>query len=270
MQKTLVIKFGGEIVENENDLNNLLDSVKQLYLQNNIILVHGGGPLATSLSKRLGVVPNKIGGRRVTDKETLEIIKMTLPGIVNSNILAMMKSKKLPGVSLSGITLFTAKKRPPRLISGAGDKKIDLGFVGDIIDVNQNILNTLFAAKLIPVISPLCADEQGVCLNINADTVATSLAHKIKADQLVLITKIGGVFKDIKNPQSKIDKLNITQAKQAIADGIIQGGMIPKIEESFKLLEKQLNWVHIVGTAKPETLLNEINNPGSEGTAICK
>ncbi len=269
MTRPIVIKFGGEIVEDPTDLNNLLTSVKQLHLQGEkIILIHGGGPLASSLSQRLGITPKKVGGRRVTDTETLEVMKMVLPGIINSNILALLKKKEVPCSTLSGINLFHAEKRPPKIVSGSGGKEIDFGAVGDLISVDTTLINLLLTANIIPVISPLCASNQGHCLNINADTIATFIAANTDAKDLVLITKVGAVFEDINNPQSKIDQLSVAQAQEKIAQGVIQGGMIPKLEESFPLLKKQLKKIHIVGTANTTTLLNEIKEPGSEGTVI--
>jgi acetylglutamate kinase len=269
LENTTVIKFGGEIVDNTTDLNNLLDSVKQLqHMGEDIILVHGGGPRASKLSKKLGIEPHKIGGRRVTDKETLDVMKMALPGLINSDILCMMKEKKIKATSLSGVSLFHTKKRPPLIISGSQGKMVDFGYVGDVYGVDIDLLSLFVNNKVIPVISPLCCDNSGMGLNINADAVATSLALHINAKRLVLITKIGGVFKDINDPDSKISSLTIRQAQQCIKDKIIQDGMIPKIEECFKLLDHGLKQVHIVGTQNSETLLNEIKTAGSEGTVI--
>jgi acetylglutamate kinase len=265
----IVIKFGGEITDTPSDLSNLLDSVKILHEKGQrVVLVHGGGPRANHISKEFGITPIKVGGRRVTDRETLDVVKMVLPGIINSDILAMAKSKSIPAVSLSGISLFTAKKRPPLVVSGSNGEKIDFGYVGDIHGVNEDILSTLLSNNLIPVISPLCSDDSGVQLNINADTVACSLAYYIKAKGLTLITKVGGVFRDINDSDSLIHSLNINEAKQCIQDGVIQGGMIPKIEETFRLLENGLERVYVVGTTTDKTLLNAIENPGSEGTYI--
>lgn len=269
LEDILIIKFGGEVVDSANDLSNLLDSVQQLYKQGEkIVLVHGGGPRASQLSQQLGIVPNKVGGRRITDAPTLEVMKMTLPGLISSDILCMMKAKKIPSCSLSGISLFQAQKRPPVVVSGSNQEKIDFGFVGDVHGVDIELLQMYINNNIIPVISPLCSSDKGVGLNINADTVATSLALHTKAKGIVLITKVGAVFKNIDDQSTKISTLTIEQAKKCIADGIIQGGMIPKIEECFKLLHNGLSRVHIVGTQTNKTLLNEIVTPGSEGTVL--
>lgn len=271
MTQPLVIKFGGEIVESREDLANLVSSVKSLYEQNNqIILVHGGGPLATKLSKQMGLVPEMVGGRRVTNSETLDVMKMVLPGIINSNVLGILKKSSLPAISSSGISFIRSHKRPPKAVSGSDGKVVDFGFVGDIDEVDPTQLNWLLEGDFIPVVSPLTCDQNGTILNTNADTVAVQIAKACKASKLVLITKVGGVYQDINDNDSRFSSLTKDQAKKLIENGIIQGGMIPKLEEGFKLLSDQLESFHIVGTDTPETLANELSRPGSMGTAIIR
>ncbi len=267
----IVIKFGGEVAESPDGLNNLIYSVGQLHSQNHdVVLVHGGGPQATALSKRLNLEPKMVGGRRVTCPETLEVMKMTLPGIINTNVLAILHKFKLPGVSVSGIGVVCAKKRPPKVVSGSEGKVVDFGLVGDIIEIRPNYLQYLLAARYIPVLSPLCSDDEGVILNINADTVAVQIAQTLKASKLVLITQIGGVFEDLNNPQTKYKTLSAASAQEKIKNGTIKGGMIPKLEEGFKLLKGDLDSFHIVGVESSDTVLSEIKIPGSRGTAIVR
>ena len=267
--QTIVVKFGGEITQSPPLLANLAASIEKIHAgKKNVILVHGGGPVATELGQKLSIAPIMVGGRRVTCEQTLEVMKMTLPGIVNSNVLAVLKKFKLPGVSVSGISIVDAITRPPKVVSGSDGKVIDFGYVGDILDINTTLLSHLLNKHFIPVISPLSCDVNGKILNINADTVASQTAKKIKAYKLVLITEIGGVFEDINDKSSRLKILTADSARQKIAEGIIQGGMIPKIEEGLKLLQGHLSSFHIVGINSSETLLQEINNPGSVGTAI--
>ncbi len=265
----IVIKFGGEVTQSPEQLANLADSVKKLYDHGeNIILVHGGGPIASELSKQMGIEPNMVGGRRVTCEKTLEIMKMVLPGIVNSNVLNILNQRGLPAAAASGIGVVKAHKRPPKAVSGSNGEEVDFGYVGDVDDINPTLLNHLLEKRFIPVLNPLSSNGDGMMLNINADTIATWVARKINAKKVVLVTAIGGVFKDIKDLNSRFHKINMEEAKSLIAEGIIQGGMIPKIEEGFKLLEAGMESFHIANTANPDTLLNEIEYPGSEGTAI--
>ncbi len=266
-----LIKFGGEIIEDEKLLDNLGSSIKALVDNGeDIVLVHGGGPLSTKISKRLGLKTQMVGGRRVTDKETLEVMKMVLPGIINSNVLSTLKKFSLPGVSVSSISMIKTHKRPPKVVSGSNGKKVDFGYVGDIDEVNTNLLSHLISGKYIPVVSPLSATDDGVMMNINADTVAVQIAKSIKAKRLLLITKIGGIFENPEDLSTKFSKLSMGQAKDKIKKGIIQGGMIPKLEESFKLLEENLDSFHIIGLDTKNSIKCEIEKPGSIGTVIVK
>ncbi len=269
--KPILIKFGGEIVESELDLNNLAYSLKQLHDSGEkIILVHGGGPYANRLSKRMNLGPNMVGGRRVTCAETLEVMKMTLPGVINTNILAKMIEYGVPGVSVSGVSIIDAHKRPPKAVSGSDGQKIDFGFVGDVDNVRPKLLNDLIEKNYVPVVSPLSSDGKNSVLNINADTIAVWIAKATEAKQLVMVTKVGGVFKNIEDMSSKFNLLKVSECKKLIDDKVIQGGMIPKLEEGFELLEKNLNQFHIVGTNSKDEILCEIKKPGSRGTAICR
>lgn len=271
MLNPIVIKFGGEVTQSQTQLSNLCDSVKKLHEQGEkVILVHGGGPIASELSKRMGIEPNMVGGRRVTCSDTLQIMKMVLPGIVNSNVLNELNKRGLPAASASGIGIVKAHKRPPKVVSGSDGKEIDFGFVGDVDDIDPKLLNTLLESNFIPVLNPLSSNSNGMLLNINADTIATWVANKVKAKKVVLVTAVGGVFKSIEDPDSRYSTINMEDAKGLIKEGIIQGGMIPKIEEGFKLLEAGMESFHIANTATSETLLQEIQNPGSVGTAIIK
>lgn len=267
----IVIKFGGEVVESPSQLLNLIASLKQLFDSGeNLILVHGGGPLATRISKDMNLTPTMVGGRRVTCEKTLEVMKMVLPGIINSNILAILKKHNLPCSPLSGINLVNTTKRPPKKVSGSDDQIIDFGFVGDIHSVDPSLPNILLQNRIIPVISPLSADQDGQILNINADTVAVQIAKATHAKKLILVTSIGGIFQNINDKNSRFTTLTCSQAKEKIKSKVIEGGMIPKLEESFNLFDNNLDSFHIVGVDTPESIINEIINPGSVGTAITK
>lgn len=269
MTAPIVIKFGGEVVENSIQLENLMASIKSLHNEGKpIILVHGGGPMATRISKEMNLTPQMVGGRRVTCEKTLEVMKMVLPGIISSNILAMLKKNKLPASPVSGINIINASKRPPKKVSGSDGKVVDFGFVGDIQDIQTEPLQVLLQANIIPVVSPLSCDEQGQILNINADTVAVAIAKKIKAQKLILVTSVGGIYQDINDKQSRFKTLTRDQAKEKIAQKVISDGMIPKLEESFKLFDDNFDSFHIVGVDSPDSIAKEIQNPGSCGTAI--
>lgn len=263
MTAPILIKFGGEVVENTAELHNLLSSVKSLHQQGeSLILVHGGGPGATKLSQRLGIATNMQAGRRVTCPETLEVMKMTLPGVISSNILAAMQAQGIPGVAANAISFIRATRRPIR-------QQIDYGLVGDISQVDPTLLQLFLDHHLVPVVSSLCADGEGNILNVNADTVAAHLAKAFGVKTLVMATSVGGVYLDLKDPTSKLASLSIQQARELIKSGAIHSGMIPKIEEGLALLGQQLSSYHIVGVAHADDLLAEIQQPGSRGTVIC-
>jgi acetylglutamate kinase len=267
----VVIKFGGEIVENDEQLGNLVTAIGDLHRDGvKVVLIHGGGPMATKLSQRMGLTPKMIGGRRVTCAETLQVMKMVLPGIANSDILAKFRAHRLPAASVSGITTVKAVKRPPKAVSGSEGQVVDFGFVGDIVEIDPTVIEALLAKNLIPVVGPLSCDDSGQILNINADTVAVQIARTLKASEFVLITEIGGVYQNLKDPDSRLKKLTIAEAKEKIQSKVIEGGMIPKLEESFVLLEEGLKAFHIVGIKSPNDLVDEIRDPGSRGTAVIK
>jgi acetylglutamate kinase len=268
-KSVVVIKFGGEVVENANQLENVIASVKALYGEGHgIVLVHGGGPLASKLSKQMSIEPNMVGGRRVTCEKTLEVMKMVLSGVINSNLLAFCKKHDLPAVSASAISFVEATKRPPKVVSGSDGKKVDFGWVGDVLGTNADYLKFVVGGGFIPVVSPLCADKEGQILNINADTIAVHTAKALKAKKFVLVTEVGGVFKNLEDRSSRFHTLTREEGQKLISEKVIQGGMIPKLEESFALLEEQLESFHIVGCDQPDGIVNEIKIPGSIGTAI--
>lgn len=269
--KPIVIKFGGEIAESPSQLENLVHSVSELKKRGEyVILVHGGGPLATRLGKQMGVEAKMVGGRRVTCKETLEIMKMVLPGVTNCDVLAKCKALSMNACSVNSVSFIEAKLRPPKAVSGSNGELVDFGFVGDVVSVDPSILWTLLEANVTPVVSPLCCDKNGQVLNINADTVSAKIAGSVEAKSFVAITAVGGVFKDINDKSSKFTALKMSEAKKLIADGVIVGGMIPKVEEGFALLEKGLNNFHIAAPDTKESIQKEIENPGSIGTAILR
>jgi acetylglutamate kinase len=267
----IVIKFGGEITATPDSMSNLAHSLTTLHSKGfQIILVHGGGPIATELGKKLGIDSKMVGGRRVTCPQTLEVMKMTLPGIVNSDVLSKLKAAKLPAIATSAISYIEAIKRPPKAVSGSDGQVVEFGAVGDVLSTNPTLINYMLEGGYIPVVSPLCSDHNGNILNINADTIAVRTAQAINASRLVLITQVGGVFSDLHDPASKLSLLTKSSAQEMIKKGVIQGGMIPKLEESFTLLDDQLKLFHITGLKSKDSLAQEIDNPGSQGTAVTK
>jgi acetylglutamate kinase len=266
----VVLKVGGEVVRSEY-LGAIAADVAELSSSGTpVVIVHGGGPQATELQKKLGQTPRIVGGRRVTDDETLEVMKMIVPGLVNVDLCRALVAAGARPVGLHGASSLTvrAKKRPAKVVSGGGPDPVDFGHVGDVTGVNRDLLAALTGLGHVPVIACLGCDESGNVFNINADTVANRVAVALDAKALVLVTDVPGVMKDLGDPTSRISKLDKSSGARAIADGVITKGMIPKIEESFAAIDEGVRAVHIVGRITRGDLAREVQAPGSVGTVL--
>lgn len=266
----VVLKLGGEVVQSPA-MDALARDVAALRAEGReIVVVHGGGPQATALQKRLGIAPNLVGGRRVTDDETLEVMKMAVAGKVNVDLCAKLHAAGARPVGLHGASsgVVAAKKRPPVVVAGAGPEPIDFGHVGDVTGVAGPLLALLAGAGHVPVLACLGADEDGRVYNINADTVANRLAVALGAEALVVVTDVPGVLRDVADPSSRIPRLTRAEAERAIADRTITKGMIPKIEESFAAIADGVRAVYVVGRLGPGDLARAVREPGSVGTVL--
>lgn len=267
--KKIVVKFGGEIVRSAQLGRVAGDLAKVSKGGSAVVVVHGGGPQATELQKQLGQIPNIVAGRRITDKDALQVMKRAVGGEVNIELCAALLAQGAKPIGLHGASSLAvrATKRPPRIVSGGGDEPIDFGFVGDVVGINRELLEHLLSAGYLPVIACLGADEGGNIYNINADVVATEVAISLRASALFLITDISGVLRDIRDPASRIARMSIGEAKELIADGVVTRGMIPKLDESFRALSRGVGEVHILGASD---LLRAIEEPGSVGTVLSR
>ncbi len=258
-----VLKFGGEVVADARALASVLAEVRALQEEGwRFVLVHGGGPQATAQQERLGLQARKVAGRRVTDAATLEVAKQMLAGVVNVDVVCAAAAAGLSALGMAGVSVLEATRRPVETIDG---EAVDYGFVGEVRSVQVDVLTALWSAGRVPVVAPLGVDAAGQAYNINADTVAAALAAALRADHLFLMTAAGGVRADVADPQSRIATLTPTQARAAIADGTIAGGMIPKVADALDQLARGIGVVHIVG---PDSLRAAAADPGSVGTAI--
>ena len=274
----VVIKLGGDVVgrpgldKPTSELLAISHDVAAVASQGTrLVLVHGGGPQATALQKALGQEPNVVAGRRITDGPALEVMKMAVAGQVNVDLCAALVASGARPVGLHGVSgqVIRATKRPPRVVGGGGSEPIDFGLVGDVVSINTELLALLCSRGFIPVIACLGCSDQGQPLNINADIVANKVAKALEADHLVLVTGTPGVLRDINDGQSRIERLTASEARAAIADGTIAGGMIPKIEESLVILEQGgVGAVHIVGKLETGDLRRALDAPGAVGTTL--
>ena len=267
---TVVVKLGGEVVGGAKmaalatDLRALVDGGRR------VVVTHGGGPQATALSKRLGIEPKIIGGRRVTDAATLDVMKMVLAGKLNVDLCATLLAAGLSPVGLHGASglVVRAIRRSPKVYAGAGPDPVDLGLVGDVTGFNLDLLHTLWTARHVPVIACLGADAGGGVYNINADIVGNQLAAALRAERLFLVTSAPGVLRDVKDPSTRLPRLTVADARAAIADGTVTGGMIPKLEEAIAVLDQGVGAIHILGKLGAGDLVRAVREPGSVGTTL--
>jgi len=270
-KKIAVIKVGGDVLLDKQERCGLAENIKQLRDNNwSIILLHGGGPQVNQLQKLHGLKPNKVAGRRITSEKDLLVVKQAIAGEVNVDLVSELSKLGLPAFGCHGASagIIQAVKRPPVLTTGCGDKPIDFGEVGDVTGINSRVLMGLLELGLIPIVATLGIDQNGRIFNINADTTVVQIAKAMKANLLLLTTQVGGVFKGLDDPTSRIKQVDQKQAKQLIADGIIQGGMIPKVEEAMTLLSEGIETIAIVSGKKDGAFLAVVNGTGEFGTRI--
>lgn len=269
-----VVKIGGELAQDRAKLAGSVGAAVRAFLEAGVrvAVVHGGGPQATELQTKLGLKPHLVAGRRVTDEATLEVMKMTLAGQVSVDVAAAFRLAGVPALCTTGVSagLVEARKRPPKVMTGAGPDPVDLGLVGDVTDVNVALFERLAVAGVVPVLGSLSGDAHGNVFNINADTVATRVAAKLKAAKLFLVSNVPGVLANKDDPSTRLPTLTPAQAQEKIASGVIQGGMIPKVEESLAMLEEGIEAIHIVGINPSGALLGEASQAGSFGTAFLR
>lgn len=268
---TFVVKLGGEAMETHEGLEMLIEDVTLLHLVGiRVVLVHGGGVAVTRLSEQLGIETRFVGGRRVTDQASLDVLKMVLAGKISVEILSMLKKKGVKAMGVSGVAagVIEARRRPPSAVSGSGGEVVDFGEVGDVERIDTHLIKLLLDNDYLPVLSPLGADADGNVLNINADTVACRLAASLQAEKLLLMTGALGVMADLKDPTSLISRLSAAEAREAIQRGIIHGGMIPKVEEALHAIEAGAGQVHILSATEPHQILLEVFTPSGCGTML--
>jgi acetylglutamate kinase len=238
-----------------------------------ICVVHGGGKQLSELAKQLGVEQTIIEGRRVTDDATLDMAKMIFAGKINTDILAALRNRGIDAVGLSGVdgNIVHAERRPPKEIlnreTGVRDK-VDFGHVGDVVQINARLLTVLLDHGYLPVISSLGADAEGMVFNINADTIAAEIAVQLRAEKLILLSDVDGIYLTAGNPSTKLSRLTATDAGELISSGAASGGMIPKLQSIVVLLERGVHSAHIISGTKRNALLSEIFTDKGTGTMI--
>ncbi|NVJ50301.1 MAG: acetylglutamate kinase [Gammaproteobacteria bacterium] len=270
--KIAVVKVGGDVLLDEAERNGLARNIKQLIDLNwRVIVLHGGGPQTNRLQTRLGLKPNKVAGRRITQAADLQVVKQAIAGEVNVDLTACLQQQGVAAFGCHGASgqLIRAEKRPPMQVSGYAER-IDFGQVGDVTEINVKALMTLLDAGFTPVIATLGLGRNGEIFNINADTTVVKIAAAVKADRLFLTTQVGAVFEDLNKPESRIEVITPSSSKRLIESGVINGGMIPKVEEAISLLDSGVGAIAIVSGRNPQAFLSVIKSQGLFGTVITR
>lgn len=272
--QTFVVKLSGKVTENHENLISLAEELALLHQVGiRICVVHGGGKQLSELAKKLGVEQTIIEGRRVTDDATLEMAKMIFAGKINTDILAALRHRGIEAVGLSGVdgNIVHAERRPPKEIlnreTGARNK-VDFGHVGDVVQINSRLLTVLLDHGYLPVISSLGADREGTVFNINADTVAAEIAIQLRAEKLILLSDVDGIYLTAGRPETKLSRLTATEARELISSGAAAGGMIPKLQSIIVLLQRGVHSAHIISGTNRNALLSEIFTDKGTGTMI--
>jgi acetylglutamate kinase len=269
--KTFVIKYGGAAqVKDELKESFAEDIVTLNFIGIRTAIVHGGGPKISSTMEKMGKKPKFIQGQRVTDEETMDIVEMVLGGLVNKEIVSVINNHGGKAVGLSGKDggLIKAKKKIIKQSAETGGEEIiDIGLVGEVTDIDPQILITLKNEGFIPVVSPVGVGPRGETLNINADYVAASVASALKAEKLILLTDVPGIMD---KTNKIISTLNKQRIKKLVEDGTVTGGMLPKVQACLKAIESGVSKTHIIDGRVPHCLLLEIFTKEGIGTEIKK
>ena len=270
-KKIFVLKAGGEVFTSDEATRHLLEQVALLHQVGiRVVVVHGGGPQLTELAEALGVPTKMVGGRRVTDKQTLDMTTMVLTGKINTRILAACRDLHLPAIGLSGVDagLIKAHKRPPVEVEGHSGGPVDFGFVGDIDSVDPDVVRAQLDNGMVPIVSPLSADDNGTVLNINADTVAAALATALGASKLILTMGAPGILEDRHNPSSLVSYLDLEDLQELRANGSLAEGMLPKARAIEAAIKGGVPRVHLISYKIPDSLLLEIFTNEGTGTLV--
>ena len=260
--KLVVIKYGGNAMINEQLKQQVMEDIALLWLIGvKVVLVHGGGPEISQTMKKLGKEAVFVDGLRVTDRETVDIVQMVLAGKINKTLVNLIQMKGGHAVGLSGIDggIIEAKM-----------KNEALGYVGEITKIRTQPITDLLEKNYIPVISTVASDRQGNTYNINGDTAAAYIAGALGAERLIMMTDIAGILKDKDDPSTLIPVVTVSEAKQLQEDGIVSGGMIPKVECCIEALEHGVKHVVIMDGRIPHSILMELLTDEGAGTMVMK
>ena len=256
--KTVVVKYGGNAMINEELKQAVMGDLVLLSLIGvKVVLVHGGGPEISDLMRRVGKESQFIDGLRVTDKETAELVQMVLAGKINKNLVSLLQSKGGKAIGLSGMDGYLIQAKPLRA---------ELGYVGEITQINVEPVLDVLEKGYTPVISTVGCDTEGNVYNINADTAAARIAAALKAESLISMTDTSGILRDKDDPSTLISQITVSEAPQLMREGIISGGMIPKVDCCIEAIRRGVNRVFIIDGRIPHAILIETLTDEGIGT----
>lgn len=258
--KTVVVKYGGNAMIDEKLKSQVMEDIVLLWLVGvKIVLVHGGGPEISDLMARLGKKPEFVDGLRVTDKETVDIVQMVLAGKVNKTLVNLLECNGGKAMGISGIDgrLIEAVAKDPKL-----------GYVGKITNVNIAPINDLLEKGYIPVVSTVGCDAEGNSYNINGDTAAAFIAGALHAENMIMMTDIAGILRDRDDPETLIPQVTVDEAKELITQGVVSGGMIPKVDCCIEGIERGVKKVIIMDGRVPHAILMELLTDEGAGTMV--
>jgi len=258
--KIIVVKYGGNAMINEDLKEAVMGDIVLLSLIGiKVVLVHGGGPEISDMLKKIGKESRFVDGLRVTDEESMDIVQMVLAGKINKNLVNLLQNKGGRAIGLCGVDGHMIE---------AVQLKPELGYVGEITNVNTQPILDVLDKGYIPVISTVGCDNEGNTYNINADTAAARIAGMLKAESLISMTDIAGILRDKDDPSTLISKINVSDAPQLVHEGIISGGMIPKVECCIEAIRRGVNKVFIIDGRVPHSILIETLTDEGIGTML--
>lgn len=271
--QVFVVKLGGEVLQDADVLDQVATQLALLHsLSIRLVVVHGGGPQASALTRRMGQEPVMVGGRRVTDDAALEVAKMVYAGLLNTDLIAALREHRVQPVGITGVDadLLTAHRRPPvDLVGDDGTRqRVDFGHVGDLDRVDARVLVTLMDARFVPVVASLAGDDEGNVYNVNADTVAEAIATALCAQKLIFLTGAPGVLRDRHDPSTLVTFADPDDLAELMQSGALSGGMKPKVEACIRAATGGVERTHIVDGRQPDALLTEVFTGAGCGTMI--
>jgi len=269
--KIFVIKAGGAVFGDPAQTRSLIEQIAILHcLGVRVVMVHGGGPQLTEVTEALGVPTRMVAGRRITDEKSIDATSMVLNGLINTRILSICRDQEIDAVGLSGVDagLVVAHRRPPVKLKPTDTETVDYGFVGDIDRIDTSVIRKHLDNGLMPVISPLSADERGQLLNINADTVAAAIGAALQAEKLILCTGAPGILDNVADPGSVVSYTDLAGLEHLRDAGKIVDGMLPKVKAIEDAIRGGVRRVHVISYSAPDSILTEVFTNEGTGTLI--